>query len=68
MRISVYESKKRIGFIRLTRSGKGVNSKYTASIHIEKHNASVFKDDCALARGLTIARRCFPGGIMDIEF
>ncbi len=67
MRISVYEGKKRIGFIRLTRNGKSIHSKYVASIHLEKSNASVFKDDFALSRGLTIARRCFPGRDMDIE-
>jgi hypothetical protein len=67
MRISVYESNKKIGFIRLTKDGKDIHSKYVASIHLEKSNASVFKDDYAIARGLTIAQRCFPDKDMDIE-
>jgi hypothetical protein len=68
MRIAVYEGKKRVGFIRLTKDGQGIHAKYVASIHFEKSNATVFKDDYSLTRGFTIARRCFPGRIMDVEF
>ena len=69
MRIVVYEGEKRLGFIRLAKDGKGIRSKYVASIHLEKNDASTFKDDFSLTRGLMIARRCFPGKDlnMDIE-
>ena len=67
MKLALYENDKRVGFLSLAREGTGIHSKYQAKVHKEPHNATTFSDDYSLARGLKIARRCFPGKLIDIE-